>query len=84
VSGRLPKTKAEWAEAAAAAEACLRIESARLYGFITGGPTIDVARCERVLAGAKRRGVILTAAEVDRAVDLLLRELSHRPPEAAP
>jgi len=79
---RLPKTKTEWAEAAACAEACLRLEAARLYGLLTGGPTINVARCERVLAGAKRRGVILTAAEVDRAVDLLLRELSHRPPEA--
>ncbi len=45
-----PKTPGEWQAAVDAACAFLRLESARLYGLVTGLPPVDVARCG-LLAG---------------------------------
>ncbi len=46
--------------AARLAGACLLIESARAYGLITGGPSVDVGRCEAALACARERGLAPT------------------------
>ena len=51
-----PKTDAEWQEAVDLAEFYLRLDSARQYGLITGGPEVNVARCEALLATGKERG----------------------------
>jgi hypothetical protein len=53
--GRDPQTPAQWREAVDAAEFCLYVDSARQYGLITGGPTIDVGRADEIL----RRGAAL-------------------------
>lgn len=58
-----PRTKAEWKEAADMANVALLIDSARQYGLITGGPAVDVRRCEEILEKAKRRGITPTAIE---------------------
>lgn len=58
-----PRTKAEWKEAADMANVALLIDSARKYGLITGGPAVNIGRCEEILEKAKRRGITPTAIE---------------------
>jgi hypothetical protein len=69
---RDPKTRSEWQAAVDAAEACLQIESARLYGLIVGGPTIHVHRCEEILAAGRTRQIFPRATGVDAAVQGLI------------
>ncbi len=71
---RDPKTPAEWRVAAAFAQACLAIDSARQYGLITGGPGVNVGRCLEVLERAKARDVVPTRKEIDAAVDAMIAE----------
>jgi hypothetical protein len=48
----------EWQEAVNAADFHLRVDAAQKYGLITGGPTVDVARCEQLLADAVIQGIV--------------------------
>lgn len=50
-----PTTPDEWQEAVDAASVCLAVDAARKYGLVTGGPEIDLDRCEEIL----RRGAEL-------------------------
>jgi hypothetical protein len=50
-----PTMPEEWQLAVDGSYSMILIEKARVYGFITGGPTINVARCEEML----RRGEAL-------------------------
>lgn len=68
---RNPHNKAEWQDAVDAAEACLLLESARLYGLVEGGPAVDVKRCEEIL----RRGRQLGVAPAADCVERFLKEL---------
>lgn len=52
---------------AVGAAACLRLEAARQYGLVTGGPEVDEDRCEDVLAYARERGIAPSQDEVDDA-----------------
>lgn len=52
-----PETPAEWQDAANAASFFLLLESARAFGLVTGGPTVDVDRCDQILEAAAARGV---------------------------
>jgi hypothetical protein len=52
-----PQTLTEWQDAADAAEAALCFHSARLYGLIDGGPTVNADRCAELLIGARDRGI---------------------------
>jgi len=65
---RDPQTSAEWQQAVDAAYACLALDSARHYGLVTGGPSVDVERCEDILARGKSRGIEPTE-DVDRGDD---------------
>jgi hypothetical protein len=50
-----PHSLREWIEAVDAAYFMLTLDSCRRYGLITGGPEVNVERCESILAeGAKR------------------------------
>jgi len=69
-----PKTPGQWRSAAALAEACVRLDAARQYGLITGGPRVNVERCLALLAAAGERGIVLTPTEIDDAVTALVRE----------
>jgi hypothetical protein len=62
-------------EMATLARACLLIESARAYGLITGGPAVDVDRCEEVLEHATERGVESSQDDVDAAAIGILAEV---------
>lgn len=57
-------TGAELRQTAVLADACLRIEAARLYGFLEGGPPVNQDRCEEVIAYARERGLEWTEQEV--------------------
>jgi hypothetical protein len=54
---KMPETKEEWQAAVDAAKALLCLDSARLYGFVTGGPNVNVGRAEAMLLEGKRRGL---------------------------
>lgn len=51
-----PTTPAEWQEAIDAAEFFLTLESARLYGLLEGGPSVNVTRCEEILRRGRELG----------------------------
>lgn len=51
-----PKSEQEWQDAVDTAHVMLLIDSATKYGLVRGGPKIDVARCEDVLARGKALG----------------------------
>lgn len=64
-----PTTPAEWQEAVDAAEGALALESARLYGFVTGGPAVNTVRCEEILRAGAELGVTPSRDAIDRFVD---------------
>jgi hypothetical protein len=47
-----PTTPAEWQDAVDAAKFFLMMDSAKKFGFIAGGPEVNLAKCEEIL----RRG----------------------------
>jgi hypothetical protein len=51
-----PQNPKEWQEAIDAAEFYLALDSARQYGLLTGGPTVNVERCIDILERGKRLG----------------------------
>ncbi len=71
---RLPKTDAEWQEAVDGAEACLALDSARQYGLITGGPKINAARCDKILAMGRARGVRPAPDAIERFCGALMEK----------
>jgi hypothetical protein len=51
-----PKTPEEWQDAVDAADVLLKIDAAREYGLVTGGPVVNVERCVELLKlGAARK-----------------------------
>lgn len=60
---------------AALAGAFLLLESARLYGFVDGGPDVNVDRCEQVIAFLRDQGVTATEEEIEQKVIAILAEL---------
>lgn len=52
-----PRTRKQWGDAADAAQFLLGLDSARRYGLVTGGPTIDVDRCVEIIEEAHRRKI---------------------------
>ena len=68
----MPSTDAEWREACNLAFTYIRIDAARAYGLISGGPTIDVARCEHIIVEGKRRGIESDEASFRKLLQLIL------------
>lgn len=68
-----PNTDEEWRTVMALAEACLRLDSARQYGLLTGGVRIDADRCEQILARGQELGHAPPAeADIDAAIVALV------------
>lgn len=63
-----PETPTEWQDAVDAAYACANIEAARAYGLVTGGPKIDLKRCEEILSIGKSLGIQPKADAIERFV----------------
>jgi len=51
-----PSNAQEWQEAVDAAEFYLALESAKMYGLVTGGPKVNLERCEEILKRGKTLG----------------------------
>jgi hypothetical protein len=51
-----PQLSQEWQDAVNTAEFLLLLESARGYGLITGGPTVNVERCMEILELGREKG----------------------------
>jgi hypothetical protein len=60
---------------AALTKGCLLIDDARMYGLIDGGPKVDRERCVEVLDRLRKRGVVPTEEEAERAALDLMAEL---------
>ncbi len=68
---RNPRTRAEWRVAVNMAQACLVLDSARQYGLVTGGPTINLDRCQSILQQGVARRIRPTDADVDAILILI-------------
>lgn len=66
----------EWQYAADAASVCLAIDAARMFGLITGGPTVNAERCAQVIEQAERRGITPADDAVDRFLPAFLAAAS--------
>lgn len=53
---RDPRTREEWQQAVDAAEALMRVDAAKQYGLIEGGPDVDQERCRELLEKGQKRG----------------------------
>ena len=63
---KLPRTRAQWQEAVDLAGFWLSVQATRDYGLTTGGPEIDVARCEELLRLGRERGVVPSPGSFER------------------
>jgi hypothetical protein len=61
-----PQTPQEWQDAVDAAQGALAVDSARKYGFITGGPEVNVERCEAILARGAEQGYRPSLMAIER------------------
>ena len=53
-----PRSPEEWQGAVDMAAFLRIIEDCRMYGLVTGGPKVDISRCDDILEKGKRRGVV--------------------------
>lgn len=67
---REPETREEWQDAVDAAKGCLALESARLYGLVTGGPDVNGERCLAII----ERGAAIGVTPADDVVDRFISE----------
>lgn len=64
-----PITDEDWRDTVDLAKACLILEDAQARGLILGGPQINVARCDELLAAGKERGFEPRPDVLTRLVD---------------
>lgn len=67
-----PRTLAEWQSAVDAADALLKLDAARLYGLVTGGPEVDTDMCWDLIYRAEEEYGIEPAED---AVERFLTEV---------
>ncbi len=67
-----PQTPQEWQEAIDTAEVLVRLDAARQYGLVTGGPAVNVSRCEELLRRGEALGYTPTADAVERIIPALV------------
>jgi hypothetical protein len=51
-----PETPEQWQEAVDLADFLVRLDAARQYGLVAGGPEVDLQRCDEILVGGASRG----------------------------
>jgi hypothetical protein len=68
---RDPKTRAEWQEAVDAAAAARAVADCIMYGLLTPGLTINVARCDEILERGRSRGVTPSRPVVELAAEFV-------------
>lgn len=63
-----PQTDEQWQEAVDMSHALILIDSAVKYGLVTGGPGINVDRCQELLDRGKARGTFPRPGAVERFI----------------
>lgn len=76
--GRDPRTREEWQEAVDSADALLHLDAARKYGFVTGGPRINLERCAEIVERGQAMGVTPSPGNVERFVAAYQQEHAPR------
>jgi hypothetical protein len=71
---KTPVTPAEWQEAVDIAHGALVLDAARLYGLVTGGPIVDVARCIEIIEQGRQRKIFPSHGAIERFAAALTRE----------
>lgn len=66
-----PHTREEWQEAVDCAKAWMTFEAARTYGVISGGPGVDVERCEELLDRGASLGIFPSEGLIEEFVKQL-------------
>ncbi len=66
-----PGTPEQWQEAVDLAHTFILLDAARSHGLVSGGPGVNLARCEEILA----RGAGLGYTPREEAVDAIVAEL---------
>jgi hypothetical protein len=54
---RDPQSPDEWQDAVDAADLLLLLDACRQYGLVEGGPEVNIARCNELLAEGAERGI---------------------------
>lgn len=75
--GQYPRTPEQWQQAVDLAYACLWFDSAKQYGLVTGGPEVNVHRCDELLARGKAKGFV---ADPDRGLEQFLLAFNSEVP----
>jgi len=60
---RDPRSPDEWQDAVDSADVLLLIDAAQQYGLVTGGPKVNIARCNELLAAGAEGGVFPSAPD---------------------
>jgi hypothetical protein len=82
-----PKTKEEWQEVTDLCHGLRAIEDCRMYGLLSGGMTINLARVDELLEQCKKRGfqpslpVEQLAGMIVASFNALKREKDERNPK---
>ena len=71
----MPYNLGQWQAAVDAAQGCLALAAARELGLITGGPSVNVQRCEGIIREGAALGVTPTEGAVADFMTQLLRAL---------
>jgi hypothetical protein len=75
----LPKTRKEWQNLVDASHGALALDSARKYGLIKGGPTVDIERAEYFLMLGRNRGITPSPDAVEQFTRELMAEQAAKP-----
>lgn len=73
---REPKTVEEWREVVLGACALRAVHDCKLYGLFTGGPAINVERCDELIERGRARGIVFSREDVNAAAVGIIRELN--------
>jgi hypothetical protein len=65
---RNPATRKEWQDAVDAAAGAITLEAARQYGLVTGGPEVNMARCDEIIERAAKLGIQPSPDSIKRFV----------------
>lgn len=71
MAGKEPKTPEQWQEAVDAAAACRAIADCKMYGLLEGGPTIDVRRCDDILARRRAKNILPSRPKRELAIGMI-------------
>ena len=77
-----PQSPEEWQEAVNLAHMWRMVEAARLFGLVTGGPKVNVARCDEIIERGKKHGIKPQDAVVGQMIAAHAQNIEQPPMDA--